>query len=351
MGKARRLGAWVLLAAIATIMVSLPVMTQPNDITLRALARGRGIGIGAAVSMPALRKDATYREVLAREFNWVTPENVMKFEPLHPERDRYDFNAADTLVEFAQEHEMQVRGHVLVWHRQLPDWLTQGEWTRDELKDILHQHIDTVVSHYRGQIAAWDVVNEAVAGKDSLRTTFWQQGIGSEYVELAFRWAHAADPDARLFYNDYGGEGLGEKSDAIYQFVKELRSRGVPIHGVGFQMHKTIENPPDPAAIAANMKRLGELGLEVPITEMDVQIQQGTGTREERLAAQAQVYREMLGVCLKAPNCTAFVTWGFSDRYSWIPHFTGNPDSPLPFDENYRPKPAYEAMTEVLQGR
>ncbi|WP_228062026.1 endo-1,4-beta-xylanase [Coleofasciculus sp. LEGE 07081] len=339
----------MLLALIAGVIASLPAMTQPSEITLRSLAQQHEINIGAAVSIGALRKDSTYREVLAREFNTVTPENVMKFEPIHPERDRYNFTDADELVAFANAHQMQLRGHTLVWHQQLPDWLTAGEWTQAELMDILQQHIYTLVGRYRGQIAAWDVVNEAVGGKDSLRKNIWLEKIGSDYIDLAFRWAHEADPQAKLFYNDYGGEGLGEKSDAIFAFVKELQQRRVPIHGVGFQMHKTIKNPPLPEEVAENMKRLNELGLEVQITEMDVQIHNGTGTRDERLVAQAKVYRDMLGVCLEASNCTAFVTWGFTDKYTWIPGFVGQPDEPLIFDESYRPKPAYNALVDVLK--
>lgn len=214
---------------------------------------------------------------------------------------------------------------------------------------ILRQHIDTVVRHYRGQLVAWDVVNEAIADDAELRQSMWLNGIGSDYIEMAFRWAHVADPQARLFYNDYGGEGLGKKSDAIYALVKNLRQRDVPIHGIGFQMHVSIDNPPKPEDVAANIKRLGELGLAVHITEMDVRIHGGRGTRQEKLATQAKLYREMLQACLDASNCTTFVTWGFSDRHSWIPSYYGHPDSPLIFDESFRPKPAYNALIELLR--
>jgi endo-1,4-beta-xylanase len=345
-----KIGALMLLMLAATLMFSLSGSTQPAD-TLRSLAQKRGIGMGTAVAIKALQNNLTYRQVLVREFNMVTPENVMKFQPIHPERDRYHFPPADALVAFAQANQMQVRGHTLVWHRQLPDWLTKGKWTREELMAILRQHIYTVVDRYRGQLVAWDVVNEAIADNASLRDTIWLKGIGSEYIEMAFRWAHEADPQARLFYNDYGGEDLGKKSDAIYALVKDLRQRDVPIHGIGLQMHISINNPPKPEAVAANIKRLGELGLEVQITEMDVRIHGGTGTREEKLAAQANLYRDMLKVCLNAPNCKAFVTWGFTDKHSWIPSHFGHPDSPLIFDELFRPKPTYGALMEELTKR
>ena len=323
---------------------------KSTDTTLRSLAKERGISIGTAVQAKPLREDDTYQEVLAREFNLVKPEKAMKFGQLHSQRDRYDFTNPSTIVNFAQANHMQVYGHTLVWHNNLPDWLKEKEWSRQELIDILRENIYTVVSRFRGQIVVWDVVNEAIENDGSLRKTIWLQGIGPEYIKMAFRWAHEADPQAKLFYNDYNAEGLGKKSDAIYTLVKDLQQQGVPIHGVGFQMHTSIKRPPNSKKVAANIKRLGELGLEVRITEMDVQIYDGKGTTEEKLAAQAEVYRNMLSVCLDAPNCKSFATWGFSDKYSWIPYFFDRPDSPLPFDEEYRPKPAYNALVEELQG-
>lgn len=320
-----------------------------TNMSLRSLAQKRGITIGTAVQTKSLQNDPTYRKVLAREFNILTPENAMKFKPLQPLRDRYNFANADAIVTFAQANQMQVYGHALVWHQSLPKWLTEGEWTREELMNIMRQHINTVVGRYRGKIVAWDVVNEAVSGKGGLRNTFWMRSIGPEYIEMAFRWAHAADPNAKLFYNDHDGEGLGRKSDDIYALVKDLRQRGVPIHGVGLQMHVSTKNPPNPKQVAANIKRLGDLGLEVRITEMDVRIHDGEGTTEQRLAAQADVYRDMLRVCLDAPNCKGFVTWGVADHQSWIPGYYGHPDAPLLFDKKYRPKLAYDAVLEELK--
>jgi endo-1,4-beta-xylanase len=316
--------------------------------SLRALAEKRGIKIGAAVAVRPLRDDPGYREVLAREFNIVTSENALKFAPLRRTRERFDFSGADEIVSFARQHSMAVRGHTLVWHQALPAWLMEENFSRDQLMGILKEHITTVVSRYRGQIAAWDVVNEAVARDGSMRDTLWRRALGDEYLELVFRWAHDADPQARLFYNDFDGEGLNQKAGAIYNLVKGLLNRGVPIHGVGLQMHIGLDSYPPPERVAANINRLAALGLEVHITEMDVKIQNGTGTMEERLAAQARVYRDMLRACLQASNLRAFVMWGVTDRYSWIPRHTGKPDAPLILDESARPKPAYYALAEVL---
>lgn len=272
----------------------------------------------------------------------------MKFRFLHPERDRYDFTDADTLVTFAEDNNMKVRGHTLVWHLELPQWLTEGNFTRQQLLQILRDHIYTVVGHYRGKVFAWDVVNEGIGDNNQLRDTIWLKVIGPDYIDLAFRWAHEADPKARLFYNNYGGEGLGEKSDAIYNLVRGMVERGVPIHGVGLQMHVGLNNAPPTADVAANIQRFAALGLDVHITEMDVKLQDGTGTQAERFAAQAKIYRDMLGVCLSKRNCKAFVLWGFTDKHSWIPWFTKKPDAALIFDRFYRPKPAYNALREVL---
>jgi endo-1,4-beta-xylanase len=214
------------------------------------------------------------------------------------------------------------------------------------LIEILREHVTTVVGRYRGRIVAWDVVNEAVADDGSLRDTIWSRGIGPEYVEMAFRWAHEADPDALLFYNDYGGEGLGRKSDGIYGLVGDLVARGVPVHGVGLQMHVSLGWSPRPQDVAANVARLAELGLEVHVTEMDVRIK--APVTEEELAQQARVYRDLLQVCLSAQSCKAFLLWGFTDRHSWIPHFFTGWDAALIYDEAYRPKPAYDMLRDTM---
>ncbi len=316
--------------------------------SLRSLAQARGMYIGTVVDVDALQSEEEYGDVLAREFNIVTPEVSLKFDTTEPERNQYNFDGGDTVVAFAKAHNMQVRGHTLVWFRALPSWLTAGRFSRSELMEILREHIFTEVAHYQGQINIWDVVNEAVNDNGTLRDSIWLRGIGPDYIDWAFRWAHEANPQARLFYNDFGGEGSGRKSDAIYNLVKGLLQRGVPIDGVGLQMHVSIDSYPNPQDVLANMRRLTALGLEVQITEMDVKIQGDQRPVQTRLAIQAQIYRDMLSVCLEVVGCTAFVMWGFTDLHSWIPGATGHPDAPLIFDQDYRPKPAYFALMDDL---
>jgi endo-1,4-beta-xylanase len=312
--------------------------------------------------------DLDYSRLLTREFNLVTPENAMKWEIIHPEQERYDFEQADFIVDFARRNGLKVRGHTLVWTLQLPDWVEQGSFTRQEWIDLLRDHIHTVVGRYRGNpgdrtVIAWDVVNEAIQPDGSYLENLWYSTIGPEYIPLAFQFAHEADPQALLFYNDFDAEGMNRKSQAVYDLVKGLKEAGVPIHGVGMEMHITLDGQPTADDLAANLRRLGDLGLIVHITEMDVRTQEATDVlnRSEQslpdkreyssaLLAQAEVYRRVFTACLQAPNCQAFVTWGLTDRQSWIPGWTGRPDAPLLFDEAGRPKPAYDALIEALKG-
>jgi endo-1,4-beta-xylanase len=328
---------------------SLQQIIPPTDApSMRLLAKQRNVFIGAATDPRYIQSDSAYSQLLAREFNMIVPEVAMKWENIHPDPERYDFSGGDALVTFARQHGMVVRGHVLVWDQQMPAWVTNGQVTRQEWMQILCTHIKSVVGHYRGQIYAWDVVNEAVNQDGTLRNTFWMSKLGPEYMAMAFQWAREADPGAKLFYNDNGGEGLNAKSQGIYALLQGLQQSGVPVDGVGIQMHTWLGGAPPAAELSANMKRLAKLGLEIHITEMDVRLQYSTGDDETKQAEQADLYREMLSVCLSVQNCKAFVTWGLTDRYSWIPGFTGKPDAPLLFEKNGLPKPAYFAIVKLL---
>ena len=318
-------------------------------IPLRVLAQQRGILIGAAVNMDALNSDAQYGATLEREFDEVTPENVMKWDAVHPQPNVYTFQQADELVSFAQAHGMTVHGHNLVWYLALPAWIENGHFTRDQLMTILKNHIFTVVSHFRGSVNIWDVVNEAIANDGTLRQNIWLQTIGPDYIDLAFQWAHEANPQAHLFYNDYGDEGSGVKSDAVYNLLKGMLQRGVPVYGVGLQMHVSTTSYPSPSSVLANMQRLAALGLKVQISEMDVEVQNDTRSMTQRLTAQATIYGDILHDCLSVRACISFASWGFTDRYSWIPAVTGHADEPLIFDMSYQPKPAYYALEQTLE--
>jgi endo-1,4-beta-xylanase len=327
------------LAAIATLAQAAP---------LRDSASARGLHLGAAAAMNPLRNEAAYSETLRREFNMVVAENAFKMDALRPSQTTFNFTDADALMAFAEQNGMPVRGHTLVWHAQLPGWLTGGNFTRDQTIAIMRTHIQTVMGRYRGRIVHWDVVNEAVAdGTGQLRTdSFWHQRIGPDYIALAFQFAKEADPTAVLYYNDYEAEGLGQKSDAVFNLVSSLRNQGVPVEGVGWQMHKI-----NPFRIQSqhvqNAQRLAALGVEIAITEMDVRISLPTDATE--LQQQALAYGDAVRFCLEQPNCTALVLWGFTDKYTWVPGVFPGFGDPLIYNASYQAKPAYTALQQVLE--
>lgn len=327
-----------------------PGTPSADTIALRVLAGNRGLKLGAAVDRGfryAGADGVKFRAVLAREFSVLTPENDMKHDRIHPGQDVYRFEPADSLVAFAEANGMSVRGHTLVWHRQLAIWLTSGSWTQAEARALLVDHIARVAGHYRGHILAWDVVNEALADDGSLRASFWLDHVGPDYVELAFRAAREADPGAALFYNDYNIEGLNAKSDSAYAMIRDLRQKGV-IDGVGFQAHFQVGGVP--SSLAENIARFTALGVKVHITELDIRIPLPSSAAQ--LQTQAQDYRDVFNACLqKTPGCDAIVLWGFTDRESWIPGAFSGWGEALPFDATYNPKPAYWSIYNLLSGR
>jgi len=273
----------------------------------------------------------------------------------------FDFSKADEIVRFAQAHGMKVRGHCLVWDHNNPQWLADGHFTSTQLSRLLQEHISREVKHYAGDVFAWDVVNEAMDENGKLKDSIWynRPGIGlsdngTAYIERAFRWAHEADPNALLYYNEAAGEGMNRKSDAVYAMAADFKKRGVPINGIGLQMHIS-DLDFDPAPLARNIARLSALGLQVHITELDVSLPVDSSGqfRSSDLQRQADIYRGIVRACLQNPGCTAIQTWGFTDKYSWIgSHSRETRGAALPFDRAYKPKPAYSAvLSELSTGR
>jgi endo-1,4-beta-xylanase len=324
--------------------------------SLREKASHAGVMIGAAVNVHYL-SEAAYTSTLSREFNMVEPEDAMKWEVLRPAKKNFDFRDADRIVKFALISGMKVRGHNLVWGTHNPQWLVQGGYSSQKLSGLLHDHISRVVNHFHDKVFAWDVVNEAFDEKGHLRDSIWynQPGIhagpGTSYIEQAFRWAHQADPHALLFYNEAEAEELNPKSNSIYTMVQDFRRRGVPIDGIGFQTH--IYNlDPNFASMAANLARFSKLGIQIHITEMDVALpvtEAGSAKKSADLDRQAEIYREIVKICLQTPGCTAIQTWGVTDKYSWLGRATHQTKGAgLLFDRLYQPKPAYDALQQVL---
>ncbi len=317
-----------------------PVSTD----TLKAAASAQGRLVGTAVQS-SLLANGQYTAVVSREFSYLTAEYEMKWNIHEPAPDVWSFGAGDAIVGYAASQGMRVKGHTFIWHGATPSWV--NALSPADMRVAFERHIRTVAGHYRGRIHAWDVVNEAVADDGSgLRDTVFRQKLGDGYIADAFRLAREADPSARLFYNDYGGEGMGAKSNRIYDMLRELIATGVPIDGVGLQMHVSANNRPPDSSIAANIRRLADLGLTVHISEMDVRINNVPGSQDARLEAQRATYRDIVRVCLMESRCEAITFWGFTDAHTWI-----NGDSPLLFDARYAPKPAYTGGPDALRGR
>lgn len=298
------------------------------------------LGELAGVAVRAdLLDDRGYAAALTA-FGSVTPENELKWEISEPERGRFDFGASDRIVAFATRHGMAARGHVLVWHLQNPGWL--DDLSASELRAALAGHIETLMRRYVGRIAEWDVVNEAVDDDGRLRRSLWLDKLGPGYIALAFRLAHAADPRAKLFYNDYGAEGEGTKADAVYRLVAQLKHQGVPIDGVGLQGHVDTEPVP---GYERNIARFARLGLRIELTEMDVRTKADAAAER---GAQAAQYERLVGDC---PRCTRFTVWGLDDADSWVPGaYPGFGHATL-LDADLSPKPAFDAFRRALLRR
>jgi endo-1,4-beta-xylanase len=355
MRYSRRLSRIAFFSSLALLLA-----TADPPATLRQAAEKAGMLIGTAVR-PGLLSEPAYSATLAREFNMVEPEDAFKWWVVRRNVDSFDFRQGDGVVAFAQAHGMKVRGHCLVWDHNNPAWLEAGHFTPEQMSQLLQQHIFRVMQHYAGKVFAWDVVNEALDENGQFKDSPWYNhpgigfsGKGSAYLEQAFRWAREADPKALLFYNEGGrSEAFNRKSDAMYAMLKDFKTRGVPIDGVGLQMHISPLDF-DLSQIAPNLARLTALGLQVHITELDIELPvDSTGSFSKHdLAQQAEIYRGVVRACVQNPRCNAIQTWGFTDKYSWVgSHSHGARGGALPFDRFYQPKPAYTAMIEEIQKR
>ena len=339
-----------------TTPVTTPVTPSPVTYTaLRTLAASRSprIGVGAAAGALFNSSDAAsplYMSTLSREFDVLTPENEMKFSSLRPARGSFNYTRPDSMVAWAKANTMRVRGHVLAWHSQLPAWLTNGGYSSADASTLLNEHITNVVGHYKGQLAAWDVVNEAFTDSPvTLRGGFWADRLGRAYIEQAFRTAYAADSSTPLYYNDYNIEPVNAKSDSVYALLSELKRRGVPVHGVGMQMHLIAGSLPSLSSMAENFARFAALGLSIQITELDIRL--ALPSTSNSLATQAQNYRDVYALCLQQPACNMVVTWGVTDRASWVPGTFSGFGEALLFDASFDRKLAYIAVNNLLAGK
>jgi endo-1,4-beta-xylanase len=296
--------------------------------------------------------------LVAREFDSLSPENEMKWEAVEPRQGAFSFEAGDRLVKFAADNGMRMRGHTLVWHQQVAYWVKGLK--PDALRAAMASHIQGVVGHWKGQIKQWDVVNEALANGDSgaLRDDSPFTKLGPTFIDEAFRIAHATDPNAELIYNDYEIEGGDTpKGEAAYALCKRLKEAGVPITGVGFQMHVDPRQWPSAEKIRSNMERYAALGLIIEFTEMDVAVGSFQGDIDAKLQQQRQITHDIVAACVAVDKCTGITFWGVSDPQSWLStaewsHLRGKgPHYPLLFNANLQPKPIVSGVLDALEKR
>ena len=315
--------------------------------------------IGVAVSPRALKTDEA--TLIIKQFNSLTPENAMKMGPIHPKENEYNWKDADSIVAFAQRNGMRVRGHNLCWHNQAPSWMFVDEKGDTVSKAVLLQrlkeHITTVVNRYKGKVYAWDVVNEAISDKpdEYLRPSAWLKICGEEYIAKAFEYAHEADPNAVLFYNDYN-EINPVKRAKIIRLLKSLKDAGVPVNAVGLQAHWAV-NEPSREQLDSTIQQFAALGLKIQITELDISVypkehqarvrkpeDADTAFTPEKEKEQLGVYKMAFELFRKYKDAISGITfWNISDRSSWLDNFPvrNRKDYPLLFDKNLQPKKAY----------
>ncbi|MER5208317.1 non-reducing end alpha-L-arabinofuranosidase family hydrolase [Streptomyces sp. NPDC002825] len=315
-------------AVVAGVVTLLPSSAGAAGLGTQAAPSGRYFGTAVAAGRLG---DSAYTAIADREFNMITPENEMKWDAIEPSRGRFDFGPADRIVDRALARGQRVRGHTTVWHSQLPSWVGSIH-DATTLRSVMNHHITTEMTHYKGKVYAWDVVNEAFAdgGSGGLRDSVFQKVLGNGFIEEAFRTARAADPSAKLCYNDYNIENWSDaKTQGVHRMVKDFKSRGVPIDCVGFQSHFGAGGPP--ASFKTTLAGFAALGVDVQITELD--IAQASPTH----------YANAVSTCLSVARCTGITVWGVRDSDSWR-----RGESPLLFDNDGRPKPAYSAVMSAL---
>lgn len=327
----------------------------PVPETLKEAAACNNKLIGAALARGQLG-NASYLAA-AKEHNFATAENEMKWETVEGSKGNFNFGPGDAIVNFAAQNGMKVKGHTLVWHSQLPGWVS-GLSSEAEVRAVMLNHIKTTMEHYKGKIYAWDVVNEAWDtpnkngdGTATLRKSVFFQKLGAGYIDEAFTAAKAADPSTLLLYNDYSTEGMNDKSNAVYEMVKSMKERGIPIDGVGIQTHiGTPNDTPTAAEIKQNIDRLAALGLQVMLSEMDI-----NGCDGYTANSMAKMYYDIVKVCVEQPLCTAITVWGIADSGSWLTYFGeagcgGKSPNPLLWDNSYKKKETYYSVLKALSG-
>lgn len=364
-------GAAIAAAGLPAALIAENLPASFRDVagrrSLKAHAHRHGLVFGSAVVIRNVQNDADFAELIAEQCGIVVPSNELKWVALRPALDQYDFTRPDYLLTFAKGHGMLMRGHNLCWHQSVPAWIREPE-NSAKARQLFVDHITTVCKHYAGQLHSWDVVNEAILPADGLpggmRKSFWYEQVGPDYIELAFRTARAADPHAKMAYNDYGVEFENdedaERRRLILDLLRDLKKRDVPIDAVGIQSHVKAAQPYGfGKGLTDYMESIRQMSLEIYLTELDVNEDDiTTDDVAQRDSGVAQTYRDYLRVALANPAVKQVLTWDLSDRFTWLnggpTHRRKQPNRPqrsLPFDRDYRPKEAFFAMRDSFDQR
>ncbi|KAI6353918.1 hypothetical protein MCOR25_008831 [Pyricularia grisea] len=336
-------------AVLTGLLVAPACVTAAPNGTLHLLAKAAGkLYFGTAIDNPEIL-DHSYRAVVsdASDFGQITVGNTQKWQYTEPQQNQFDFSAGDVLVDFAQSNKQLLRCHTLVWYNQLAPWVSSGNWDRDSLTRVIQTHISNLAGHYKGRCYAWDVVNEALNDDGTYRDSVFHRVLGTDYIPIAFKAAALADPDAKLYYNDYNIEQAGVKQQAALKIVDLIKSSGATIHGVGLQGHFVVGGTGSKESLASVLNCFVAKDVDVAYTEIDI--------RHSTLPADAQAqqrqaddYASVVGACLSVQRCVGITVWGASDAHSWIPStFPGAGDATL-LDKNMNPKPAYNRVRDVL---
>jgi endo-1,4-beta-xylanase len=350
------------IASVATLAVlsapgfqayATPELSTPP---LKELAAQKNIQVGNFAILNHIG-EKPYSDILTSQFDFVLADNTPNWYftdgGLRPSPTTYNFKQMDQVMNYAESHHMPIQAHHYLWGEEkwLPDWLKNGQYTKAQLMDIIRDHIMTVGQQYQGRIREWTVVNEAFTrGQHVLGLRdWWADNTGDmDYIDQSFIWARQADPHAKLILNDFNNEGINDISDAMYDYVKGAKARGIPIDGIGLQMHIDGSHPTSKDEVISNMKRFAALGVNVYVTELDVNMNDLHISGDAKNKIQANIYYDMARACVESKVCHSFALLGITDAETWYTYL-GLPDArPLPFDDKYRPKPAWESLRQAF---
>lgn len=348
---------FVILIVVLLIRHNSPSTPELPNPPLKDLANKHDVQLGNFAIRNHLN-DKPYTDILTSQFNFVLADNTPNWYftdgGLRPTQNTYNWKQMDEVVSFAEKNKQPIEAHHYVWGEQkwLPDWLKNGKFSQQELMSILQDHIMTVGKRYEGRIAQWSVVNEAFTRQEHLfgLNDWWADNTGGQaYIDQSFIWARQADPHSKLLLNDFNNESINDTSNAMYDYIKAAKQRGVPIDGIGIQMHIDGTHPPVKDEVISNMKRFADLGVGVYVTEFDINMNDVKANSADKDKIQENIYYEMMRACIESKVCHSFAYLGITDAETWYNHIGLKDPRPLMFDEKYRPKPAYYGTRTALE--